>query len=335
MLKIGIVGLGKMGLLHSSILNATPGVQVVALCEKSRLIRRFASHAFRHIEVVGQVSQLAPFSLDGVFVTTPPSSHLPVVREICAKNLAPAIFVEKPLASSFEEALELCDLATKHGGANVVGYHKRFSLVFQHAAKIIQDGILGEIKNFGGHAYSSDFVGAENSPDRSWSRGGVLRDLGCHIIDTALWVIGGLKTMSESPGLSDPDFLQTSKSFTTVKPSALEVGFSLATPRGVVGHFEVSSIKEEYRLPQIKLFVEGTKGAMSVDDDRLQLYGNLKGSWYRHDFHDQAHFLLGDPEYSREDKSFIDSMVSGSSGVPDFRSGARIEEIIDQIQGKA
>ena len=61
-----------MGLLHSSILNATPDVKVVAMCEKSNLVRRFGAHAFKDITIVEQVNQLASFSLDCIFVTTPP-----------------------------------------------------------------------------------------------------------------------------------------------------------------------------------------------------------------------------------------------------------------------
>jgi len=312
-----------MGLLHSSILNATPDVKVVAACEKSNLVRRFGSHAFKDITIVEQVHQLATFSLDCIFVTTPPSSHLPVVREIYSQGLARGIFVEKPLATSFEEAKELCDLARLHGGLNVVGYHKRFSLIFEQAAKVISNGVLGEITKFGGHAYSSDFVGAESSPNMSWARGGVLRDLGCHVIDTALWIFGDLQTIPESD-----------KSNNLPESPALEMGFGLAIPNGVRGQFEVSSVKEEYRLPQIQLFAEGTKGKMLVDDDRLQLSGETSGSWHRHDFDDQAHFLLGDPEYSREDRSFINSFLSGEPGVPSFENGAKVEQIIDEIQGR-
>jgi predicted dehydrogenase len=247
-----------------------------------------------------------------------------VVREIYSRGLARGIFVEKPLASSFEEAKELCDLARIHGGINLVGYHKRFSLIFEQAAKAIRDDVLGEIIEFKGHAYSSDFVGAESSPNRSWSRGGVLRDLGCHVIDTALWILGDLQTVSKDPQSSN-----------STESAALEMEFELTIPSGVKGQFEVSSVKEEYRLPQIQLLVEGTKGQMSVDDDRLQLFGETSGSWHRHDFEDQAHFLLGDPEYSREDKYFINAFLSGIPGVPSFEDGAKVERIIDEIQGRA
>ena len=61
-----------MGLLHSSILNATPDVKVVAACEKSNLVRRFGSHAFKDIKIVEQVNQLAVKTY-GQEVMMPPS----------------------------------------------------------------------------------------------------------------------------------------------------------------------------------------------------------------------------------------------------------------------
>jgi predicted dehydrogenase len=46
-LRIGIVGLGKMGLVHSCVLNVLPNDEIVAICEKSRMIRRFSKKLFK------------------------------------------------------------------------------------------------------------------------------------------------------------------------------------------------------------------------------------------------------------------------------------------------
>jgi len=48
-LKVAVVGFGKMGILHAGILNALPKVQLVAVCEKSGLIRRFMRKLFRDV----------------------------------------------------------------------------------------------------------------------------------------------------------------------------------------------------------------------------------------------------------------------------------------------
>jgi len=51
-IRIGIVGLGKMGLLHASIMNTIPDVQTVAICESKALLRHFAKKAVKNIKVV-------------------------------------------------------------------------------------------------------------------------------------------------------------------------------------------------------------------------------------------------------------------------------------------
>ena len=46
-LKVGVIGLGKMGLLHASILNVMPNVQLAALCDKSWFMRKLAKSTLK------------------------------------------------------------------------------------------------------------------------------------------------------------------------------------------------------------------------------------------------------------------------------------------------
>ena len=48
-LKVGVVGLGKMGLLHASLLSVMPNVQLAALCDKSWLMRKLAKSALKDL----------------------------------------------------------------------------------------------------------------------------------------------------------------------------------------------------------------------------------------------------------------------------------------------
>jgi predicted dehydrogenase len=63
-LKVAVVGFGKMGMLHAGILSVLPRVQLVAVCEKSGLVRRFLKNLFKDVSVVGDVGQLKGFSLE-------------------------------------------------------------------------------------------------------------------------------------------------------------------------------------------------------------------------------------------------------------------------------
>ena len=81
MLRVGVVGMGKMGLLHSGILNVLPGVELAGVCESANLTRRILKKTLRKIPVVEDISALSELGLDALFITTPTRSHYSVAKE--------------------------------------------------------------------------------------------------------------------------------------------------------------------------------------------------------------------------------------------------------------
>ncbi len=190
--RTGIVGVGKMALLHASVLGSMEEVELVAFCEVSPLVRRFAGKFFPAVRVVASVGELAGLGLDAVYITTPARSHFPIMKQVYQAGIARHVFVEKPLATSFAQAREAVALAAGQGGANMVGYNRRFSVTFSRAKQILGQGLLGAPSSFQAWAYSSDFCGARASGKAS-ARGGVIDDLGCHAADLALWFFGPME----------------------------------------------------------------------------------------------------------------------------------------------
>lgn len=325
MKRVAVVGLGKMGLLHASLLNVLPGVELVAICEQGALIRRVGKNVLSGLRMVGKVGELSGLGLDAIFVTTPPTTHFGVVKAILSAELAPNIFVEKPLAASGAESEELCRLVEKQPpGTNMVGYNRRFAVTFGKAKEILDEGTLGDVHSFQAHAYSSDFLGARSSSNAR-SRGSVLRDLGCHAVDLAMWFFGGLHV--EAAGADAM----------VGKGSVDSVFFRTVTSDGLAGEFKSSWRMENYRLPEIGLSVNGSKGTMRVNDDdvELKLKTGNEHLWHRHDLKDEAAFFLGGTDYSREDEAFVKAMASGSQVEPSFRSAAMVDRVVDQVEEKA
>jgi predicted dehydrogenase len=320
-LKIAVVGLGKMGLLHASILSSMSNVELSALCEKKPLIRRFGKKVFRGIDLVDDLGKLSGMGLDAVYVTTPVFSHFPIVRAIYTEGIARNVFVEKPLASNYTEAQVLCSLAAACGGSNMVGYNRRFSVTFRKAREILNQGILGQLTSFEGYAYSSDFWGAKNILQTS-TRGGVLRDSGCHIIDVAVWFFGQLKVKSAKiesivcTGSEDSVYIKVD------------------TPSGLEGELKCSWCMEKYRLPEMGLLVKGSNGTMKVNEDKVELEidGKDPGLWYKHDLNDNVPFFIGGADYYREDESFVNSIGENRTNEPDFLVASEVEKIIDQVR---
>ncbi|MDY6892249.1 MAG: Gfo/Idh/MocA family oxidoreductase [Chloroflexota bacterium] len=319
--KVAVVGLGKMGLLHASILNVLDDVKLAAVCEKSPLIRRFSKRIIPGIAVVADVKELSGAGLDAVYVTTPAPSHFPITKAIYTGGIAQNVFVEKPLASSYIEAEELCNLAISQSSITMVGYNRRFSVTFRKAKQILDEGVLGKPYFFEWYAYSSDFLGGK-AESKTTSRGGILSDLGCHVVDLALWFFGQLEVESaEVESLIDAY-------------SEDSVYFSVSTLGGLKGEFRCSWCKENYRMPDIGLVVKASNGTLKVDEDKVELK-LIDGSsllWYKHDLGDAVPFFIGGTDYLREDKFFISSIIDGCNAEPSFYTASKVEEVIDQVK---
>jgi predicted dehydrogenase len=324
-LKVAVVGFGKMGILHAGILNALPKVQLVAVCEKSGLIRRFMRKLFRDVSLVDDVCELLDLGLDAVYVTTPISCHFAVVKSVYNLKVASNVFVEKPLASNYGEARELCDLARRLGGVNMVGYMRRFSVTFRKAKELLDQGVMGEPVSFSAYAYSSDFYGIDKNSKVRTPKVGVLRDLGCHAIDLALWFFGDFKVKNAK---IDSLFGEGSED------SAF---FEVETEGGVSGKFDVSWCVDGFRMPEVGFTIEGSRGVIRVNDDKLELSlnGGEKFRWFRHDLGDGIGFWLGAPEYYREDECFAEAVLRGGSVEPCFGSAAKVDRLINEILVRA
>jgi scyllo-inositol 2-dehydrogenase (NADP+) len=180
-------------------------------------------------------------------VTTPIASHFAIVKDVYDLGVASNVFVEKPLASNYDEAEELCGLARRLGGVNMVGYMRRFSVTFKKAKELLNQGVIGEPASFSAYAYSSDFFGIDKNSKFHTPKVGVLRDLGCHAIDLALWFFGDFKVKNAK---IDSLFGEGSED---------SVFFEVEND-GVGGKFDVSWCVDGYRMPEVGFTVEGSRG---------------------------------------------------------------------------
>jgi predicted dehydrogenase len=317
---VGVIGLGKMGLLHASIVNSLPDVRVSAIYDKNSTVIRYARKAFPGIYMTSSLDQFSGLNLDAAFITTPIMSHFSVIRTIYSLGITNNIFVEKTLAYTYEQAKHLCQEARSAGGITMVGYMSRFAPTFRKAKALMEEGIIGNALSFKAYAYSSDFAGVKvkSLPDK----GGVTRDLGAHIIDQSLWFFGELEV--ESPGMN-PHVKEYSRSGTY---------FRVQGSGGLVGEYDISWNKEDYRLPEFGMIIQGSKGTMEVNSDlvKLETNGTGKQTWYRHNLTREVPFFLGSPEYYWEDEHFIKAIMDGGTAQPDFNTAAKVDILIGQIE---
>jgi predicted dehydrogenase len=321
-LRIGVVGLGKMGVMHACLLNTFPNVEVHALCDKSRLMRTIAKRAFPDAIVTGDLEKFAGLDLDAIYVLTPIQSHYFVIKEIYAEGLARNVFVEKTLSSAYSKSQELRELSEKTGGVSMVGYMKRFGVTFNHVKALLDKQVLGDLQSFEGYAFSSDFADVPEWSTVSSARGGVIEDLGSHVVDLALWLFGDLN-------------MTYAKANSRIAPNSEDdVSFEVAGQGGLLGKFDVSWRRSGYRMPEFGLRIQGAKGSIYANDDevRLELQGSVPQSWYRLDMNDNVGYFLGGSEYWRENKHFLECVSLGAVPKSDFKSALKVDFLLDQVR---
>ena len=323
-LRVGVVGMGKMGLLHSGILNVLPGVELAGVCEPASLTRRILKKALRKTLVVEKVGDFAKLDLDALFITTPTRTHYEVVKEALENGLSRNLFVEKPLSGSYAESKELAGLISDRG-VGMVGYVRRFMVTFLKAKELLDEGVIGDPLSFSVNMNSSDFFGIKD-PAVSIARGGVLKDLGCYAIDLILWYFGACQINSA-----------TTESVTG--PGAVDLARFSVRGDGPVppGNVFVCWCAEGYRMPEVAFSITGSKGSLLANDDYVKLnVGGQSSTFYRLNLGDSnVGFSLGSPEYYREDDCFAQAITRKLIAEPSFGSAAKVEFAIEQIERMA
>ena len=125
-LRVGVVGLGRWGLQHLErwrTLERSLAVQLVAVVEPDLARLRALSQRYPALKACRRIIELPP--LDLASVTTPISSLAESARALIERGVA--LLVEKPMATSVEEATRLCTLAGARGLPLAVGYLERFN----------------------------------------------------------------------------------------------------------------------------------------------------------------------------------------------------------------
>jgi predicted dehydrogenase len=203
-LRVGVVGLGYAGTTHLDAYTALPGIEVVALAGKETARLRELAET-RHVADTSEDWEdlVARDDLDVVSVGVPNALHAPIA--IAALESGKHVFCEKPLATTGDEAQAMVDAAVANDRVLEVAYNHRRRADVQFLADHVrpvggQDGPLGHVY----HARASWRRRAGIPGIASWfanketAGGGPLIDLGSHVLDIALHLLGEPRVVAAS-----------------------------------------------------------------------------------------------------------------------------------------
>lgn len=259
-MKLLVIGFGKMGMLHAATLRMLPGVSEVILAETSPLVRRGIGVFAPGTRVVADYRDvLSEKDLAGAVIATPTASHAAIFRELAPRIRG--IFVEKPFASSFAEAAAAAAALPNGAGSVMTGHCLRFSPIFGEAKRILDTGALKNLIRFEASMFSSDVL----KPSKSWrfkdagSGGGVLLDLGSHLIDMTRYLFGTPVRLSG----------RVSSVVSERAEDAFESEWEYAG--GWTGKLSGSWSRPDVRKASLHLSIIGSNGRMEVSDDAVEL----------------------------------------------------------------
>jgi len=144
MLRVAIVGCGKIADAHASQIQRIKGCEIVGVCDREVLMARQLYERFPVKRYYSDLTELLSDARpDVVHITTPPESHFDIARFCLEQGCH--VYVEKPFTLHAEEAQVLVALANEKGLKLTVGHDDQFSHVARRMRTLVQGGYLGGV----------------------------------------------------------------------------------------------------------------------------------------------------------------------------------------------
>jgi len=256
LIKVGIIGLGRAGWgMHSPELdNFKDKFKIVAGCDVDEEYRKRFSDKYG-CKVYDKVEALVDDpDVELVDVASRSTDH--VKHAILGLKAGKYVFLEKPIAISYKEALKLDSLPLKQKKKLFVRHNRRFEPAFQHIREIIASGILGDVYEIklrrNGYSRRDDWQTLKSCG------GGQLLNWGPHIIDHAL-------NFLESPV---KDMWSDLKRIAAVGDAEDHVHIILRGKNGRVVDLEISG---GAAISEPEYIVLGSKGALECSGNQIKL----------------------------------------------------------------
>ncbi len=306
MYKVGIIGFGKMGMLHGALLGGTRQTRIAAICDRSAVMRLGFKHIYKNVHVYSDAKKMfEKEQLDIVVVTTPTFNHEESVR--LALENGCAVFVEKPLAINTQQAEYICKLAKEKKAVIQVGFCNRFLPSALQAERLLRCGRIGKPT----HVSAVMFIGDVFEEHTGWrykpelSGGGALMDFGIHMIDLLIHYFGDVESVRG----------ETKQLYSRLVED--EASAKIRFISGLECEFETSWSKEAFRKSYSKMEITGENGKMILTDQTLEVFdadGKKSEDYTYPDLYDGCFMDLGGLLYSYQMESFLRKINQESTG---------------------
>lgn len=350
--RIGVIGVGWWAnSVHARGVKSHPEAELIALCCRSDEKLKAAGREFGVPKLFTDYKDLLSMpELDAVTISTTHNAHYPIALAALERRVH--VFCEKPLGLNSRETEHLVLAAKEAGVRTMVGFTNRWVPEAIVARRMLAEGAIGRVLHYTVTKFAS-YGGPKSRwmwrADPTLAGGGVLFDLGCHVIDLAQWLIGPIGAVVASQ--------------TTVVPKRPRDGVMLPTPvddvtgflaefeNGVPAVFHVSWTAIGCRMERHEIVGEQGTLILNLDHDywtnSLQLstpgdpkpqpvpipdevQGDIPRAVSTIEERQIAHqaFIERHPSLVR---AFIDAIISGQDTPPTFEDGHATQRVMDAV----
>ena len=182
-MRIGLLGLGRIGAFHAETLTGLPAVEELVISDPVPELAEQAAERFG-ARIAGSPEAVLASGVDGVVIAAPTPLHAELI-ELCVAAALPT-FCEKPLAHDSREAVRVARRVAGAGVPVQIGYPRRYDPAFAAVRAAVADGDLGAVRT----VRSTTLDPAP--PPRAYlaASGGIFRDCAVHDFDAVRWVTG-------------------------------------------------------------------------------------------------------------------------------------------------
>lgn len=225
-MRLGLVGYGMGGrYFHAPFVAAAEGVELAGVVTRSPERRAELAADFPGLPAYDSLADLLAAGVDAVTVTTPPQTRRELVLQAVAAGV-PTI-ADKPFAPDAAGGRELVAAAAEAGVPLNVFHNRRWDADIRTLAAVVGSGELGEIWGVESRMDQENAATLEIGPEA-----GLLRDLGSHLVDQMVWLLGPVRAVYAELNHVEPEGKRTDARFAV----------SLTHAGGVRSHVSASKL---------------------------------------------------------------------------------------------
>ena len=335
--RIAIAGAGTIGLAHIAAIKANPDCALSAIVDPSLAAEAVAlQHGVPLYKSLDEV--LAQDRPDGIILATPNALHVPQALQCVAAGLP--CLLEKPIATTVEQAQVLVDAVERSGAKLLIGHHRAHSPIMSRARQVVQSGQLGQLVAVTGSAMFA-------KPDQYFADGPWRREPGGGpILINMIHEVHNLRMLC-----GDIVAVQAFKSNATRGFKVEDtVAMNLRFANGVLGSFMLSDAaacarsweqtsQENKAYPSYDdedcYVIAGTMGSLSVPTMRIKSYARAEDrSWWKPFELSRVELVREDP-LSRQIAHFVAVIRGEAEPLVTARDGLNNLRVTEAISAAA